>query len=189
MADTVSFNLTITDGLSDIRPIAGGQPIPYTGGQPLTINWGTGNGANTAPLGADTVYGPITLTLLHGTPQTLTFSSGGGLVTNQNVAVAAARFKAIKIWNVAANQSLSGGGVGNNAANITVTGDMLIGSGRPFSAGTITINNGMAIGLGCDNAGAGYTITSSSTDQIVLTNTDSTNTIAVVEISVVCPSS
>lgn len=185
MADTITFALTTTDALQDAKPVAGSQPVTFNQAQPVTNTW-LSSSANTLSLGADTVYGPVKLTVLNGTPQTLTFSNGGGLTSNSGNAIAMARVKGVKVWNVAAGQTTADGVVGNGAKTITLSGTMLFGSGRPIPGTTpsLPVTNGMAHALGFDNNGAGYAVTLSSTDTIIVTNNDGANTIAVVELCV-----
>ena len=167
--------------MSDSKPVTGAAPIQATGAPENDVSW-TNAVVNTVANGADTPYGPAVINLAGGATTTLTFSNGS-LKSNNGAAITLApgRVKGLYIHNVAAGQKLQDGtvGAGISTSIVTIGGNMLAGAARPIktsdASAALEIPNGMSLGWSFHNGGAGYTVTASSTDQIVLTNLDGTN--------------
>lgn len=190
MSNTTSASIKTGCTLSDSKPNAGTRPSTTSDSPENDVTW-TNGGANTVALGADTVYGPVVLNLAASATTTLNVQNGS-LTTLLGASIAAARIKGIYAWNVAAGQKTEDGTSGAGVASTTLTlgGDCLCGTARPMKQGTyaaadgIQINNGCSVGFSFDNAGTGYTVTASSTDQIKVINQDGTNA-AVCELMIV----
>lgn len=147
----------------------GANPTQNTTTETLSITLASTIANNTLG-GADTIFGPIVRTLAGGANESLDFN-GGGLTDHNGNTIALARVKLVYVHLLGAAQTLVDGEVGTAASSISLTGNLLIGAGRPIVSGSKPILNGSTY-LDVYNTAAGYTVTGGATDTITVTNND-----------------
>lgn len=183
MAETVSAVLSPGITLTASFPVLGSNPRKITSLDTPTDTFGTAVGANTVAYGCDAVYGPIVLSIAFGATTTLTLT-GAAITDNLGNTITAARGKFLYIHPLGTGETASDGTAGNAAGPCLVGGTFLAGAARPIktsdAAALLQIPSGGVLLWSFDNAGAGYTVTGSSTDTITIKNNDGALTMKVV---------
>lgn len=182
--DTVTNTLGQSATLNDSLTVAGAAARVASASQTNQNTW-TSSNANAAALGADTIYGPILITVATSATNTITLSNSS-ISTNNGTAIAvtAGRIKGLMIWLVGTGQKTQDQSAGNACSSIHVGGTALAGAARPIktsdAAASLAISNGMSLTWMFDQGGTGFTVATGATDTITIKNDDGANIAQVV---------